>query len=224
MNLKPAGLLTNYLQTTFPTIINNPVIMELWRKSLHISICIFFYLLLLFFHDTYLVIAFFSFGLIAILIFRSLGLIDVLQKVNRISSGHYFMYAGILLLYLLHSYYRNNAALTLAMMGLGIADTLAVFGKPVYNWLIQNPLFTFIKRLTYGGKTITGSLIFFSVMLISSLIVNFAFQLNLTPTQWLKLSAGLLIITVTEFWAIFGIDNLFIPILGYLTLIYNLEL
>ena len=184
---------------------------ELGRKLLHIVTVVFCLGLVSIFNPGVVV---FIISCITLLVFLvdTLNLLDFFKNVRRISFGHYFMALGIILTLLFYSLSKNYPALVFAFLVLGVCDPLAVFGKPAYNFLVRMSSFTWVKGLTFRGKTITGSLIF----LVSSILLTITFLLvtgtGLEIKLLTKLLVSLVILTGIEFWSIWGVDNLTLPV------------
>jgi dolichol kinase len=199
------------------TMKQNKVINELARKSLHVLVCLVTYPLAHWLNIWQLFICFIIVCLVTA-IAEKFGWINYFQNVGRQSYGQYFMCLGVFMVLILYKIKQNDSALIFAFSNLAIADPMAVFGKPVYNYLIQFKSFAWLKKLTFGGKTVTGGVIFTLVSLLSALIVIYMTGYNLAPIEYLFLFTGVLAISTIEFFAIYGSDNLFIPILSYLLL------
>lgn len=184
---------------------------ELGRKLLHISTVIFCLVLVAIFNPGIVV---FIISCITLLVFLidTLNLLDFFKNVRRISFGHYFMALGVILTLLFYSITKNYPAFVFAFLVLGICDPLAVFGKPVHNYLIKLKKFIWLKRVTFGGKTATGSLIFLASSMTLTLVFLMATGVNIDTKLLVKFFISLILLTGIEFWSIWGIDNLTLPV------------
>ena len=92
-----------------------------------------------------------------------------------------------------------------AVLILGLSDSLACiigrkFGKTEYN--------------IGGKKTVEGSLVFFSITLFILLSVLFVYKESFEMNKVIFAILGTFILTITEGILGYGLDNLFLPLLG----------
>lgn len=199
---------------------------ELGRKIVHVTVCFTSY----FIGSRLDLIGLFTIFCVVLagsFLAETFGLLRFFNDVKRKSYGHYFMAIGVLITLIIYRVYGsflpgNHLALLFAFLALGVADVLAVLGKPLQELLIQKLNWNKLKDFVFGGKTLMGSLIFFGTSLCLCLVLIF-FSPILTTNLFTfpiwngaKLLLFLLLLTLVERYSLLGFDNIFIPVLGYL--------
>ena len=203
---------------------------ELSRKVIHFSICVstfFFSHYLSWWQGTLI-------GMLCLLLVfyaDKNGWITYLKNVKRKSTGEYWMILGILLVFLMfkivwqkNSQFADISYFT-ALFSLGVADPLSMFGRPIFNYLQTIPTLKRItSKLTLGGKTFTGTLIYItSSFLIGALAIWLYDSSIINNYRYWLLISYIILIGGVEFVSIWGLDNIFIPVLSfifmYLTLV-----
>ena len=203
---------------------------ELSRKVIHLSICLttFFVSHFLFWWQGALL------GMLCLLMVfyaDKNGWISYLKNVKRKSTGEYWMILGILIIFLMYRivWLENpkfaEISYFIGLFSLGIADPLSMLGRPVFDYFQTIPFLKQItSKLTMGGKTFTGTLIYATVSFLIGLLGIWLYDPMLLSNYryWLLISYIILIGGV-EFVSVWGLDNIFIPVLSfifmYLTLI-----
>jgi dolichol kinase len=203
-------------KTTQTLVIPN----ELGRKSLHI-ITVLVSFLLVEFIVPWTLIALFTATFIIVYIFDKLGYLHFFHNVSRKSYGHYFMAAGVFGVLLLHELTHSHNSLIFAFAVLGICDPLAVLGRPTFNYLTKFKSFNWLHKLTFGGKTPTGSAIFYlSALAIACLIGIFIVPTIFTLPHIIYGILGIFGLTMVEYWSIWGLDNFTLPVCSYLFFLF----
>jgi hypothetical protein len=199
---------------------------ELTRKILHITTCVIAYTMSHILNIGQICLIFCLVAVITHLCERY-GLLDFFQNVKRKSYGHYFMVVGIFLVLAFHEYLHYKPALYFSLSAIALADPLAVLGKPLHQFILLKSenmkLKNIFAKMIYRNKTIMGSLIFYSVLIVSFISLRLLFNLNPSITNTILFLLGTLVLTGMEFFAKIGLDNIFIPLYSYLvfyTLIY----
>ncbi|MBC7405912.1 MAG: hypothetical protein H7230_00355 [Candidatus Parcubacteria bacterium] len=184
---------------------------ELGRKLLHIG-SVFFCLGLIQIFNPGGVAFIIAVATLSTFLADTLGYLDFFKNVKRVSYGHYFMAFGIVVTLILYAMHKSDPALVFAFLALGVCDPLAVFGRPIYDYLSGLSQFHWVKKLTYKGKTITGSLIFFVSALVLGILTILFSHSNIDILRLIKLTIAAILLTAIEFWSIWGIDNLTLPV------------
>lgn len=199
---------------------------EIARKAVHFFICV---SLFLFAHfvDWSQGVLIAMVGVFGTFLLDKYGYLNYFQRIKRSSKGHYWMFFGVLITFLMYKHTLiinsnsnfSDASFAFALMSLGLADPLSMFGKPIFNYFKQFQwFFSWAKYLTFERKTFTGTIIYVVSSLAIILFINQMFGLRLDTPKSLSLAVGIIGIGIIEFFSIWGFDNLFIPVLSFLLL------
>jgi dolichol kinase len=189
---------------------------EILRKIVHFLNTIAFYFFCNFFNLEQGVLIFIL-GFAFTLLIDIKGWIEIFKRVKRVSFGQYWMIAGFFLLFIMFKETNDLKSLIFALLTVGISDSLSVFGRPVFDYLSSKKIIGYpFDKFVFEGKTFTGSLIFGTSAIIFAILILPFFNLNILSTNFLFLLLGLILLSASEFFAIYGSDNLLIPTISYL--------
>ena len=216
-------------QTLILEIKNSLSINELLRKLIHILICVLCALIIPFIPLNFGVLFGFSFIIIIIYLDKN-GYLQFLEKVKRISAGHYFMFLGVLFNMIYFKLHPGNFLITPAfvfsLICLGFADSFAVLGRPITNYLLKNhfknnkklmvkQVINQILKLSLANKTVIGSCIFTIIsFLVLNLVAVISVSISLSPIFLIKAILLSIFLALIEIISPFGLDNLLILIIG----------
>lgn len=170
------------------------------RKLIHIASAIIIVFFPYFFSLNQIIFISLLFALLFVLA-RVFGFLRIINGVERSTWGEIFYPLGVMITAIL--FLPNNIpAFQFGVLVLGVSDALAnIFGG----------LFGSFKFRAIGGiKSIEGSFVFFCSTFILVVLFQGGYDNNFLP-HYLIVSA---ILTVVEFVLFFGLDNLFLPVLG----------
>jgi dolichol kinase len=140
---------------------------------------------------------------ILILILKKTKKITYLNSSTRKTFGEYFLILGIYWAFILASFLSNQIAYIFCLAVLALADTAAAFGGLINK----------------SNKTNFGSALFFLVYVLISLVAYNSFQqVNLL----LLVSLGI-IVTIVERLSVFGLDNLLVPVISFISFYYSIK-
>jgi dolichol kinase len=195
---------------------------ELGRKAVHLAVCLITFLFASLVRQPLLIggaIATFCLGAYYI---EKRGYFAFFKRVNRLSYGHYYMAAGLFGVIILSNILPDRNALIYSFLVVGLADPMAVFGRPLHNFLCRfNPIKPIMEKLTYGGKTLMGLSVFTAVSFFILYIVNSKDLVGGVNSGVLfKYFIISFLLGCVEFLSLFGLDNFTLPIFSYLLYLY----
>jgi hypothetical protein len=181
---------------------------EFIRKLLHIFVCLSFIFIPEYFNPTISVFLIIGIYLGMLLLFK-FKILSFIKDVKRVSIGEHLIFLGCFVTLILYYFLGNFLIYKYALLVLAFADSLAILGRPITNYL--NLKLRHKKFIKNNGKTFIGTAIF----LITTAFLAQFFKINIFSSNRLILSFFLL--GFLEYKSLYGSDNLTIPIFIYVT-------